>query len=108
MRADACSASSSADSDAGNFHWLPPDVDAALPTGLDEKPCPLLAVLQGVEQRMKQLVGSLQKFRATEYIEHFKVDGAGNAVHGRRARSTTSFRFRSAERRLRAGRIPQR
>ena len=89
VRADACSASSSADSDAGNFHWLPPDVDAALPTRLDEKPCPLLAVLQGVEQRMKQLVGSLQKFRATEYIEHFKVDGAGK----RGSRQTRTFDY---------------
>ncbi|MGA7853908.1 MAG: hypothetical protein WCA15_11335, partial [Candidatus Acidiferrales bacterium] len=89
VRADACSASSSADSDAGNFHWLPPDVDATVPTRLDEKPCPLPAVLQGVEQRMQQLVGSLQKFRATEYIEHFKVDGVGK----RGSRQTRTFDY---------------
>jgi hypothetical protein len=77
VHADACPAPSTANGDAGNFHWLPPDVDAAVPSRLDDKPCPLPAVLQGVEQRMKQLVDSLQKFRATEYIEHFKVDGAG-------------------------------
>lgn len=89
VRADACSAPSIADSDGGNFHWLPPDVDAAVPTRLDDKPCPLPAVLQGVEQRMKQLVGSLQKFRATEYIEHFKVDGAGK----RGSRQTRTFDY---------------
>lgn len=38
---------------------------------------------------MKQLVGSLQKFRATEYIEHFKVDGAGK----RGSRQTRTFDY---------------
>jgi hypothetical protein len=89
VRVDACSAPSTTNSDAGNFHWLPPDVDTTVPTRLDDKPCPLPAVLQGVEQRMKQLVGSLQKFRATEYIEHFKVDGAGK----RGSRQTRTFDY---------------
>jgi hypothetical protein len=48
-----------------------------VPLDVAETPCPLAAVLHGVGQRMKQLVDDLQKFRATEQIEHFKVDSEG-------------------------------
>ena len=85
VRVDACSALNIANSDADAFHWLPPSVDATAPINIADGPCSLPALLQGVGQRMKQLVDDLQKFRATEHIEHFKVDADGkrHAPQGR-------------------------
>ena len=85
VRVDACSALSIANSDADAFHWLPPSVDTTAPINIADAPCSLAALLQGVGQRMKQLVDDLQKFRATEHIEHFKVDADGkrHAAQGR-------------------------
>jgi hypothetical protein len=77
VRVDACSVLGIANSAANSFHWLPPDVYAQTPGNFEDTPCSLPAVLQGVGQRMKEFVDTLQKFRATEHIEHFKVDGAG-------------------------------
>ncbi|MFY9804872.1 MAG: carboxypeptidase-like regulatory domain-containing protein [Candidatus Acidiferrales bacterium] len=77
VRPDACSALSIATSEADAFHWLPPGVDASVPLSVAEPPCSLAAVLHGVGQRMKQFVDDLQKFRATEHIEHFKVGADG-------------------------------
>ena len=84
VRVDACSALSIANSDADAFHWLPPSVDAVA-MNVADTPCALPAVLHGVGQRMKQLVDDLQKFRATEHIEHYKVDADGrrHAAQGR-------------------------
>jgi hypothetical protein len=89
VRMDACSTLGIANGEAGSFHWLPPDVDTKVPGGLDDKPCSLPAILQGVGERMKQFVDTLQKFRATEHIEHFKVDGAGK----RESRQTRNFDY---------------
>jgi hypothetical protein len=85
VRVDACSALSIANSDADAFHWLPPSVDTTAPINIADAPCSLAALLQGVGRRMKQLVDDLQKFRATEHIEHFKVDADGkrHAAQGR-------------------------
>ncbi|MGC1634171.1 MAG: carboxypeptidase regulatory-like domain-containing protein [Candidatus Acidiferrales bacterium] len=89
VRVDACSALGIATSDADAFHWLPPGVDASVPTNIGDTPCPLPAVLQGVGQRMKQFVDGLQKFRATEQIEHFKVDADGK----RESRQARTFDY---------------
>jgi hypothetical protein len=85
VRVDACAALSIGNSDADAFHWLPPSVDTVAPINVADAPCSLPAVLQGVGQRMRQLVDDLQKFRATEHIEHFKVDADGkrHAPQGR-------------------------
>ena len=85
VRVDACSALSITNSDADAFHWLPPSADAVTPINVADTPCSLPAVLHGVGQRMKQLVDDLQKFRATEHIEHYKVDADGkrHAAQGR-------------------------
>ncbi len=85
VRADACAALSIGNSDADAFHWLPPSVNTVAPINVADAPCSLPAVLQGVGQRMRQLVDDLQKFRATEHIEHFKVDADGkrHAPQGR-------------------------
>ncbi len=39
--------------------------------------CPLPLVLQGVEQTVKELVSNLDRFSATERVEHFAVHGDG-------------------------------
>jgi len=39
--------------------------------------CPLPLVLQGVEQSVKELVSNLDRFSATERVEHFAVHGDG-------------------------------
>jgi hypothetical protein len=89
VRVGACSALSIANSEGDSFHWLPPDVDAQTRGHLKDTPCSLAAVLQGVGQRMEEFVDTLQKFRATEHIEHFKVDGAGK----RDSRQTRTFDY---------------
>ncbi|MGA7917002.1 MAG: carboxypeptidase regulatory-like domain-containing protein [Candidatus Acidiferrales bacterium] len=89
VRVDACSALGIATSDADAFHWLPPSVDATVTGNIEDAPCSLPAVLQGVGQHMKQFVDGLQKFRATEHIEHFKVDASGK----RESRQTRNFDY---------------
>ncbi|MFZ0521333.1 MAG: carboxypeptidase regulatory-like domain-containing protein [Candidatus Acidiferrales bacterium] len=89
VRVDACSALGIATSDADAFHWLPPGVDASVASNIDDTTCPLPAVLQGVGQSMKQFVDGLQKFRATEHIEHFKVDANGK----RESRQARTFDY---------------
>jgi len=59
------------------FH-IPPGVSCDLPT-----------VLHGVGVRMTQLVANLEKFSATEGVEHFKVDSADTL----RSRESRSFDY---------------
>jgi len=56
---------------------IPRDVDAVAPQVATNTPCSLLSVLQGAGQRAEQLVKSLQRFSASERVEHFKLTAAG-------------------------------
>jgi hypothetical protein len=47
-----------------------PRVDASVP-------CPMQEIMYGVGQRMTEFVATLEKFTATEYLEHYTVDSAG-------------------------------
>ena len=58
-------------------HWTPPDIDKVVPSIEAGVACPLPQVVSGVGRRMKDLVENLQKFDATEHVEHFNVDAAG-------------------------------
>lgn len=72
-----------------NPSWIWPGVDEIVPkveTGVE---CPLSQVLAGVGERMKELVENLQKFDATEHLEHFDVNAAGE----RRNRETRKFDY---------------
>jgi hypothetical protein len=40
--------------------------------------CPLDQVLHGAGERMKEFVGSMEKFTATETVEHYGIDKAGD------------------------------
>jgi hypothetical protein len=50
--------------------------DAVLPVQPNVA-CPLPLVLQGVEQSVKELVSNLDRFSATERVEHYTVHGDG-------------------------------
>ena len=47
----------------------------AVPAVTANVACPLLLVLKGVEQRAEELVNNLERFSATERVEHFAVHG---------------------------------
>jgi hypothetical protein len=70
------------------FH-IPPGVDELVPKVSAGVSCNLPAVLNGVGMRMTQLVSNLEKFSATENIEHFRVDKAGTL----RSRESRSFEY---------------
>lgn len=65
---------------------IPSGVDELVPKVLPGVSCDLPAILHGAGERMAQLVGNLEKFSATEHIEHFKVDTSG-VLRGRETRS---------------------
>ena len=58
--------------------WTPPDIDKVVPSVEAGVACPLPQVVSGVGRRMKDLVENLQKFDATEHVEHFNVDADGS------------------------------
>jgi len=77
--------------EAGAEHtsWIPPDLDDSVPDVDRSVECPLPAVLRGVGVRMEQFVANLEKFSATEQVEHFRVDAGGS----RSAPEARSFEY---------------
>jgi hypothetical protein len=57
--------------------WLPAAVDDAVPAADPNTECPLPYILKGVGERMTQFVSNMEKFTATERVEHFDVDSKG-------------------------------
>lgn len=57
--------------------WQPSDIDEASTSLPDDATCPLSQVLQEASQRMTELVDNLQRFSATEHVEHteFRKNG---------------------------------
>jgi tetratricopeptide repeat protein len=58
--------------------WTPPDIDNVIPDVQPGAACSLPQVISGVGRRMKDLVENLQRFDATENVEHFNVSAAGS------------------------------
>jgi hypothetical protein len=58
--------------------WLPPGIDEEVPEVDPDVECPLPVVLRGAGQRMKQLASNLEKFSATEHLDHYTIDSAGS------------------------------
>jgi tetratricopeptide (TPR) repeat protein len=64
---------------------LPPEPKSVIPMRVDEMvpevavdvPCSLTTVLHGAGQRAEQLLNTLQKFNASERVEHYKLNAAG-------------------------------
>lgn len=57
--------------------WIPPGIDDVVPKVEEGVECPLQQVVDGVGRRMQEFVENLQKFDATEHVEHFSVNAAG-------------------------------
>ena len=57
--------------------WFPVSLDDALPEVDPNIECPSQQIFRGVGQRMTQFVSNLEKFTATERVEHFSIDSNG-------------------------------
>jgi len=58
--------------------WPPADVDEFVPPVSANQPCSLPQVLSRAGHRIEQLVRDLDRFSATEVLQHHKVDKAGH------------------------------
>ena len=58
---------------------IPMRVDEMVPEVAVDVPCSLPSVLEGAGQRAEQLLNTLQKFDASERVEHYKLSAAGIA-----------------------------
>ena len=56
---------------------IPMRVDETVPEVAVDVPCSLPTVLRGAGQRAEQLLNTLQKFNASERVEHYKLNAAG-------------------------------
>jgi hypothetical protein len=56
---------------------VPPDIDAVVPPVTQGAACALPDVLAGAGRRIQELVRNLDRFTATEFVEHQSVSGAG-------------------------------
>jgi hypothetical protein len=63
-----------------HLEWVPPGVDATKPEVAAGVSCDLPAVLAGVSERTKEFVANLQKFSATERVEHYAIDFNGHRL----------------------------
>jgi len=57
--------------------WNPRELAETIPHGNAQIACPQEEVLQGVGQRMKEFVGTLERFTAIENLEHQSFNQAG-------------------------------
>jgi hypothetical protein len=60
-------------------NWAPPDIDQTVPPVDGARSCPLERMLAGASQRALDLVQNLQKFSATDHIEHIEFGKNGKA-----------------------------
>ena len=56
---------------------IPMRVDEMVPEVAVDVPCSLSSVLNGAGQRAEQLLNTLQKFNASERVEHYKLNASG-------------------------------
>jgi hypothetical protein len=59
-------------------NWGPPDIDQVVPPVNADKTCPLPQILKGVSERALELVENLQRFTASERIDHREIGKKGN------------------------------
>ena len=59
--------------------WNPPEVDAGIPPVRNDGACPLAQILHEASQRASELVENLQRFTATEQVEHTEFRKNGKA-----------------------------
>jgi hypothetical protein len=63
--------------DTNPLSWMPPGIDDSQPWVDPDVVCPLEDILHGAGHRMEQFVGDLEKFSATERVEHQTIDATG-------------------------------
>ena len=63
-----------------HLEWGPPGVDATKPEVAAGVSCDLPVVLAGVSERTKEFVANLQKFSATEHVEHYAINFNGHRL----------------------------
>jgi hypothetical protein len=73
----ASPAESATDTAKPKSSWMPPGIDEVVPEVHAGIECPLPVVLRGAGQRMKQLASNLEKFSATERVQHYTIDSVG-------------------------------
>ncbi len=61
--------------------WRPPDIDDAKPTIEPGVTCPTAQVLEGVGDRVQELVQDVTRFAAKEELFHKSLDGVGLSSH---------------------------
>jgi hypothetical protein len=66
---------SKAKRDVGPNYWAPHELERVVPPVDASAACTLPKVLEGVAQRMEEFIGNLEKFAATERVEHYAVNG---------------------------------
>jgi hypothetical protein len=64
-------------SPSGRDFWNPRELEAHTPPTEPGVSCPSEAILRGVGQRMAEFVQTLERFTATEKLEHFNVNHNG-------------------------------
>ena len=69
--------------------WFPPDIDHVIPPIEPGTACPLSDVLSQAGKRIQELIGNVDKFTATEVVEHQSVDHSGQL----RRPETRKFRY---------------
>ena len=57
--------------------WGPPDIDEAVPPTQTDAFCPLPTILNETSKRAEELVENLQRFSASEHIEHIELGKSG-------------------------------
>jgi len=57
--------------------WVPPDIDSVVPAVTQNETCSLPDVLAGAGGKIRELVSNLDRFTATEFVEHQSVNGSG-------------------------------
>jgi len=56
-------------------YWMPHELETVVPPVEPSVACPTEKVLQGVGERMQEFTSNLEKFAATELVEHYAVSG---------------------------------
>ena len=70
-------------------YWSPHELEEVVPPVDTSVACPVAEILQSTGQRMKEFVGTLEKFTATETVEHYAIDPTGS----REQRQTRKFAY---------------
>src|SRR5208283_4305299 len=70
-------------------YWRPHELEELVPPVDANATCNMPALLQGVGERMREFVSTLEKFTATENVEHYDVDRNGT----RKGLETRSFAY---------------